>query len=800
MEYGTTHIMAFNGNFGYSRSGGSELYVFDLTNPAYPTLAYTYYSGPLCVIDVSDGLACVGTDRGFETLSLANPVAPARLGYDFFPFMRDGQGISPVIDGDKLYLGWGVRPRQTYDADVSGGGVMVYSIADPADPQLLAHFESATTTVYDIEVANGYAYVTGSNFLVMQYTPGTGEGEGEEVGEGEGESEGEGEGEGEAEFVLYSRGVGIFDNIFRAALGMGPDESITRSDLETITRIDPLPVGTPMQTITPVRYCKNLEVFNATNQNVDDLSYLANLSRLKEVYLANNQVKTIRGLVDNPAFGPGCVLDIRNNPLTEESLCLFVPELRARGVQVICEKICGQGTPAWRPNHHFKVLGRYYADVLIERVAAQGNIACVGGGSGELHKNNQALQCLDIVDVSQPTHPVRLSSTVVPQGIEDISIQGDYVYVARMGGFDVVDISDPYHPQFVHYPLPLRIGLHTTDLLPVGNTLWVTSSDSLFSVDITDPAHARYLGPYSFVAPRTAKFKNYLYALRPDCFDILDTAILEYPVFLGSAMHGSTPNGSGGNRDMVLHDDYAITLRTSRWAFSGGAFEVFDVSDPRAPHFVKGWPFYFGDPTFMTILDDTIFFANNSSGVYAVDISDSQDLTWIGVYCGESGGAHARGTIAWDVAALSGGTCYIAEHNFLTIAQFTHNSSWPDSEGDFQFSIPPYGGAHEVGDDVTLGFDFANAYGPVSFQWFRDGVAIPGATDQTLNLPFVQPEDAGRYVCAVTDQQGFYVSPIAHVRVSPEPLPVSNPIVLVVLTGLFLVITGCFLYSARRNA
>ena len=305
-----------------------------------------------------------------------------------------------------------------------------------------------------MEFAKELCLLTGDAFLVLRYTPGTGEGEGEPLEEGEVEGEGEGEGE-VAYFIKPSRLGDAICRAFYAALGREPGSSISRSDLETITRIDPLVDDPKLQTISAVRYCVNLEVLDATDQRVDDLSYLARLPKLREVYLANNRVKSLRGLVDNPAFGPGCTLDIRNNPLTNESLCEYVPALRHRGVTVLCDKLCGQGIEAWPPHERFEVLGRYYGDVNFTHVVVQDTIAYVGGYSPYLVKQGGGTMFgLDIVDVSDPAHPVTLSRSIVPD-VNDLVIDGKYLYIARNGGFDTVDISDPYHPRFVHHPLPL---------------------------------------------------------------------------------------------------------------------------------------------------------------------------------------------------------------------------------------------------------------------------------------------------------------------------------------------------------
>ena len=110
------------------------------SDPVHPALSNRCYNGQIYLIDISGDLLFLGTDRGFEVLSLANPGAPARLGYDFFPFLRDGSGLSPAIDGDTLYLGWSDRSS----IEISIAGMMGYSISDPASPRLLAHYERRT--------------------------------------------------------------------------------------------------------------------------------------------------------------------------------------------------------------------------------------------------------------------------------------------------------------------------------------------------------------------------------------------------------------------------------------------------------------------------------------------------------------------------------------------------------------------------------------------------------------------------------------------------------------------------------
>ncbi len=43
---------------------------------------------------------------------------------------------------------------------------------------------------------------------------------------------------------------------------------------------------------------------------------------------------------------------------------------------------------------------------------------------------------------------------------------------------------------------------------------------------------------------------------------------------------------------------------------------------------------------------------------------------------------------------------------------------------------------------------------PINYQWQKDGIDIPGATDSVILIPHVQPEDDGEYRCIATNEYG----------------------------------------------
>lgn len=88
---------------------------------------------------------------------------------------------------------------------------------------------------------------------------------------------------------------------------------------------------------------------------------------------------------------------------------------------------------------------------------------------------------------------------------------------------------------------------------------------------------------------------------------------------------------------------------------------------------------------------------------------------------------------------------------------------------------PPYVPPHELSDKVaSLGGHFslyASVYGsaPFAIQWYTNGTAVPGATNQSYGFYPVTSEDDGFYHYVVTNLQGAATSRVAHVTVSTAP-------------------------------
>jgi len=67
---------------------------------------------------------------------------------------------------------------------------------------------------------------------------------------------------------------------------------------------------------------------------ITDISPLGGLTNLFSLRLAGNQISDVSPLIANPGLGQGDHIDLSSNPLSDQSVNEYIPELEARGVIV----------------------------------------------------------------------------------------------------------------------------------------------------------------------------------------------------------------------------------------------------------------------------------------------------------------------------------------------------------------------------------------------------------------------------------------------------------------------------------
>jgi hypothetical protein len=119
-------------------------------------------------------------------------------------------------------------------------------------------------------------------------------------------------------------------------------------------------------------------------------------------------------------------------------------------------------------------------------------------------------------------------------------------------------------------------------------------------------------------------------------------------------------------------------------------------------------------------------------------------------------------------------------------------------------TVPPQPQNVVEGSDVAFGVTVTGT-GPFLYQWYLNGQPIDGAYGDTLQLPNVQPYQAGDYALYVLSDSGTVLSDAAHLTVRPLPVITQQPVgtnVPPAATVIFRVRatgTGSLTYQWQRN-
>jgi hypothetical protein len=105
-----------------------------------------------------------------------------------------------------------------------------------------------------------------------------------------------------------------------------------------------------------------------------------------------------------------------------------------------------------------------------------------------------------------------------------------------------------------------------------------------------------------------------------------------------------------------------------------------------------------------------------------------------------------------------------------------------DDTGTLAMTQQPQTRSVRPGTDVEFTIAVTSST-PVTYQWRRNGVNIPGAMSATLNLENVQYDDDGFYSVRVTNSEGTYESDPARLTVLVNPVITQGPLTQEVVAG-----------------
>ncbi len=97
---------------------------------------------------------------------------------------------------------------------------------------------------------------------------------------------------------------------------------------------------------------------------------------------------------------------------------------------------------------------------------------------------------------------------------------------------------------------------------------------------------------------------------------------------------------------------------------------------------------------------------------------------------------------------------------------------------------------------LELRVEAFDTFGAVTYQWFKDGVEVPGATQATLRLSPTRADDAGAYTCYISDETPAYIetAPAYVTVISAAMLPAAG---IVAHAALVIIIAAAFRLKRR---
>jgi len=208
---------------------------------------------------------------------------------------------------------------------------------------------------------------------------------------------------------------------------------------------------------------------------------------------------------------------------------------------------------------HPVVVGSCEASRLAYAVAVGGEYAYVGDVDSSLR----------VISVADPAHPVEVGVCTTPAMALGVEVNGDYAYVVGFG-LSVISVADPAHPVEVGYCETPR---HSMGVAVAGDYAYVGgSSDGLSVISVADPTHPTEVG--RCITPGRAygveASGGYAYVACSDA-GLRVISIDSAPVEIGSYPDTIC--------DVALGDHYAYVVRGS----SGENMRVISVADPTHP-------------------------------------------------------------------------------------------------------------------------------------------------------------------------------------------------------------------------
>lgn len=222
---------------------------------------------------------------------------------------------------------------------------------------------------------------------------------------------------------------------------------------------------------------------------------------------------------------------------------------------------------------------------------------------------------LQIINVLDPVHPVKVSQFDTPGVARGIFVLDSIAYVGDFdGGLRIVNVSDPSHPKEIgffkkdnHFILSVWV---------VGKYAYVTTNLSLLIIDVSNPLSPVEVGGYNKSASAVQVVNNIAFLATQNGLLILDVSNVKNITLLGQYV----PIISGSGFDnlisaLFIKDEYAYigTLSTQ--------LIVVDIFDPTHPIEVSRLQYIMGG-SYSLYFSNSYVYSASGSWIQSIDVSD----------------------------------------------------------------------------------------------------------------------------------------------------------------------------------
>ena len=215
-----------------------------------------------------------------------------------------------------------------------------------------------------------------------------------------------------------------------------------------------------------------------------------------------------------------------------------------------------------------------------------------------------------VVDVVDPARPVLVGATNIFRGVQNIAVNGNFVYVTDRWSIRVFDVADPAKPK-AGKPLTFTEGIPRT-LVIRGSSAYLTADNfGFYTLDLTDPAAPKVAGSLrlpGFTYGLALSGDNAYLANSDTGLHIIDVRKRDAPAEIGVVKLAGEPSG------------VAVRGRFAYVASGPEGLIAVDVGRPDAPKILGAAAS--GDYSSAVVLDgDFAYVADGLAGVMKIDVS-----------------------------------------------------------------------------------------------------------------------------------------------------------------------------------